>query len=87
MDPCKQEGVIASLLANIENLNGWQKRQNGSIAEINKTLKGIQGDIQEIKITLASPRGPSWATATLITVLSSVCVSLIVFVVTKMGGS
>lgn len=85
-EPCKQEGVLAGLLANIDNLKNWQKQQNGSIADINKTLKEIQGDVQDIKLNLATPRGPSWAVATIMTVLSSVCVSLIVFVVTRLGG-
>lgn len=85
MEHCKQEGVIATLRADVANLNGWQKRQNGSIVEINKTLKEIQGDIQDIKIALATPRGPSWAVATIMTILSSICVSLIVFVVTRIN--
>lgn len=85
-EPCKQEGVLAGLLTNIDNLKNWQKQQNGSITDINKTLKEIQNDIQDIKLNLAAPRGPSWAVATIMTVLSSVCVSLIVFVVTRLGG-
>ena len=86
MEHCKQEGIIASLQANISNLNGWQKRQNGNIDKINTTLQDIKKDIEDIKITLATPRGPSWAVATIMTVLSSICISLVVFVVTKMGG-
>lgn len=86
MEHCKQEGVIASLQANIANLNGWQKRQNGSIDKVNVTLQDIKKDIEDIKITLAAPRGPSWAVATIMTTLSSICVSLIVFVLTRVGG-
>lgn len=34
MVPCKQEGMIAGLEKSIENLEGWQKSQNGSIIRV-----------------------------------------------------
>jgi hypothetical protein len=86
LEHCKQERVIAGLEANLNNLNGWQKRQNGSIKDINDTLKEIQKDIEAIKLAIATPRGPSWAVALIIAALSTISTSLIVFVATKMGG-
>ena len=34
MDHCKQEGVIAGLEKSVENLEGWQKSQNGAIIRV-----------------------------------------------------
>ena len=65
---CKQEAALKHVWA--------------SIGEIKECLKEIKGDMVEIKVSLASPRGPSWAVASILTILTSVCVSFIVFYIT-----
>ena len=58
------------------------KHMWAGIAEIKACLKEIKDDVIEIKVSFASPRGPSWAMATALTVLTSICVSFIVFYLT-----
>ena len=65
---CKQEATL--------------KHMDSDMAEIKACLKEIQTDIVGIKVSLASPRGTSWAVASILTILTSVCVSFIVFYVT-----
>ena len=65
---CKQEAALKHVWA--------------SIGEIKECLKEIKSDMVEIKVSFASPRGPSWAMATALTVLTSICVSFIVFYLT-----
>jgi len=76
---------VAENTANIKNLEGWQKQQNGSIQNINKAISEIKSDISDIKVALAAPHGPSWPVAIMITILCSVCTSLIIYIVTRGG--
>jgi len=68
MEPCRQEVAL--------------KHIDCDIAEIKLCLKEIQTDLVGIKVSLVSPRGPSWGVATILTILTSICVSFIVFYVT-----
>ena len=73
MDHCKQEAEL--------------KHMGSDIDEIKACLKEIKGDIISIKISLASPSArPSWGVATALMVLSSICVSFIVFYLTVGSG-
>ena len=36
--PCQKESEIATLVADVQNLKGWQKSQNGKIDRINEKL-------------------------------------------------
>ncbi len=73
-DPCIQAENVGRLLEGYDGLIRWQTAQNG-------TLKDIKDDVKQIKDALNSR--PSWATSIIITALSTICVGLVVFVVTK----
>lgn len=65
---CKQETILKHV---------WE-----SIKEIKACLKEIKSGMVEIQVSSASPRGPSWAVAAMLTMLTSISVSFIVFYVT-----
>ena len=70
----------------ITALQEWQVRQNGTLREIDKSLKDIKEkvgciqseDISALRLDIAKGK-PSWATLILITFLSSVAVGAVVF--------
>ena len=73
MDHCKQEVLLRHMETDID--------------EIKSCLKEIKKDIVTIKISLATPTArPSWGVATALMVLSSICVSFIVFYLTVGSG-
>lgn len=69
----------------MESVNTTQDREiavlKEKVATHDRTLSAVCEDIREIKDKLI--QRPSWATMTIITMLSTLCVWLIVFIATK----
>ncbi len=63
----------------IDSLNEWQGRQNGSLGRIDKSLEKISGKINELEMTIVSGR-PTWAVSIIISALSAISVGLAVYV-------
>lgn len=41
-EPCKHEGKIATVMEKVENLEGWQKTQNGSINRVEEKVDTLK---------------------------------------------
>ena len=69
----------------MESVNSSQDREiavlKEKVASHDKAILAVCEDIKEIKDKLI--QRPSWATMTIITMLSTLCVWLIVFIATK----
>ncbi|HAW57823.1 MAG TPA: hypothetical protein DCX03_02210 [Bacteroidales bacterium] len=63
---------VACLETDINNLKGWQEKQNGCLQRLEEKISQV---IQNLNSR------PTWAVSVLMTFLCSVCVGLIVYIV------
>ena len=64
---------VAQLDERIANLEKWQIKQNGLLTEIQHDLRRLREDWAQ---------RPSWAVALLISLLSSACVGMALYIIT-----
>ena len=67
------EVEIARIDERVSDLEEWRIKQNGLLAEIQKELRRLREDWG---------RRPTWAVTTIISLLSSVCVGMTLYIIT-----
>ena len=63
----------------LDSLNEWQARQNGSLQRIDGNLEKISVKINELEMSIVKGR-PTWAVSIIISALSAISVGLAVYV-------
>lgn len=67
------EVEIARIDERVSDLEEWRVKQNGLLAEIQKELRRLREDWG---------RRPTWAVTTIISLLSSACVGMALYIIT-----
>ncbi|MEW6048887.1 MAG: hypothetical protein AB1609_20850 [Bacillota bacterium] len=67
------EVEVARIDERVSDLEEWRVRQNGLLAEIQKDLRRLREDWG---------RRPTWAVTVLISLLSSACVGMALYIIT-----